>query len=82
MTDIEEVGTAILILLRILAFIIGVALLVSGFADFGGLGNSDFVLALSSGPIALVKIVVGVILMILAVAPGAIAVIIQWIVKT
>jgi hypothetical protein len=82
LTDIEEIGTAILVFLRVLAFIIGVALLVSGFADFGGLGNSDFVVALSSGPIAFVKIVVGVILIILAIVPAAIGVIIQWIIKT
>ena len=82
MTDIEEIGTAILVFLRICSFIVGVALLVSGFADFGSLANSDFMLALSSGPTAIVKIVVGVILMILAIAPGTIAVIIQWIVNT
>jgi hypothetical protein len=82
LTDIEDVGTAILLFLRFLAFIIGIALLFSGFADFGTFGNSDFVVALSSGPIGLIKIVVGVILMILAIAPGAVAVIIQWLVKT
>jgi hypothetical protein len=82
LTDIEDVGTAILIFLRFLAFVIGVALLFSGFADFGTFGSGDFVVALSSGPIGLIKVVVGVILMLLAIAPGAIGVVIQWLVKT
>lgn len=82
MTDIEEIGTGILISLRVLAFVIGVAFLISGFADFGSVGSSDVLLALSSGPIATVKIVVGIVLMILAIAPAALSVIIQWFVKT
>jgi hypothetical protein len=70
-----------LVILRVLAFIIGIALLVSGFADFGGLGR-DVLAAFSLGPIAVVKIIVGVILMILAIAPSAVGVIIHWIVRT
>ena len=82
MTDIEDVGTAVVISFRIGAFIIGVALLVSGFADFGVLGSSNILAGLSSGPIAIAKIVVGVILMLAAIEPGIIAVIIQWIVRS
>jgi hypothetical protein len=62
------------------AFIIGVALLVSGFADFGGLGSSDILIGLSAGPIAIVKIVVGVILILAGIEPNIIAVIIQWVI--
>lgn len=81
MADIEDVGTAILVILRLFAFIIGVAFLASGFADFGGLG-SDVLLAFFSGPVAIVKIVVGLTLMILAIEPAAIDVIVQWIVRS
>lgn len=81
MTDIEDVGTAVLVGLRLGAFIIGVALLISGFADLGGL-SSNMLAALSSGPIAIVKIVVGVILVIAAIEPAAITVIIHWIVRS
>lgn len=80
MADIEDVGTTIIVILRLFAFIIGVAFLASGFADFGGLG-SDVLMAFSLGTAAIVKIVVGLILMILAIEPEAIGVIIQWIVR-
>ena len=82
MNDIDDIGTAIVIILRFFAFVIGVVLLATGLADFGSLGSSNLVLAFSAGPNAIIKIVVGVILMILAIAPSAIGVIIQWIVKT
>ena len=82
MTEIEDVGSAIVISFRIVAFIIGVALLISGFADFGGLGSSNILIGLSSGPIALVKIAVGVILTLAAIEPSVIAVIIQWVVRS
>jgi hypothetical protein len=39
-------------------------------------------MVLSSAPTGIVKIVVGLILTILAIAPSAIGVIVQWIVKT
>lgn len=68
--------------LRIIAFFVGLLLLISGFADFAAIGGSDVVAALSTGPIALIKVIVGVILMILAINPDAIAVIIGWMVRT
>ena len=77
MSDIE-VGDV----LRIIAFFIGLLFLISGFADFGAIGGSDVVAAFSTGPIALVKILVGVILMILAINPDAISVLISWIVRS
>jgi hypothetical protein len=52
------------------AFIIGVALLISGLADFGGLGSSDILIVLSC-PIAIIKIVVGVILTLATIEPNA-----------
>jgi len=64
--------------LRIIAFIIGVLLLISGFADFAGIGGSDIVAAFSRGPIALVKIFVGLVLIILAINPDAISVFLGW----
>jgi len=68
--------------LRVAAFIIGVALLISGLADFGGLGSSDILIVLSSGPIAIIKIVVGVILTLATIEPNIIAVIIQWVIRS
>ena len=82
MTDVEDVGDVILIGFRVIIFIVGTALLISDFADFGGLGNSDILAELSSGPLAIVKIFVGVILTLAAIEPGMIAVIIQWVIKS
>lgn len=82
MADMEDVGSAIVIGLRVAAFIIGIALLISGFADFGGLGHSDIFAGLSSGPIAIIKIVVGVILILAAIEPNIISVIIRWVVRS
>lgn len=67
---------------RIIAFIIGVALLISGFADLGGIGGSDFLAGLSTGPIAIVKIIVGLILMLAGIEPRIIAVIVHWIIRS
>jgi hypothetical protein len=47
--------------LRIIAFFVGLLLLISGFADFGAIGGSDILAAFSTGPIALIKILVGLI---------------------
>lgn len=68
--------------LRIIAFFVGLLFVISGFADFGGIGGSDVIAAFSTGPIALIKILVGVILMILAINPDATSVFIGWIIRS
>ena len=81
LVDIEEFGTGILILFSIISFIIGSIFLLSGFADIGGLENNNFAGALSSGSVGTMKILVGLILETLAIAPSAIRIIIQWTIK-
>lgn len=81
MTNIEDVGIAVIIVLRIVAFIVGVGLLISGIADFGTIG-SDITIGLSVGGFAVVKVTVGLVLMLAAIDPEIIAVTIKWIIST
>ena len=54
MTDVDEVGAAAMIILRVVAFIVGVALLISGIVDFGSIG-SDITIGLSMEGLRLLK---------------------------
>jgi ABC-type transporter Mla maintaining outer membrane lipid asymmetry permease subunit MlaE len=54
LTDVDEVGAAAMIILRVVAFIVGVALLISGIVDFGSIG-SDITIGLSMEGLRLLK---------------------------
>lgn len=81
MADIEDIGIAVIIVLRVAAFIVGIAMLVSGIAEFGSIG-SDITIGLSAGGLAVIKVFVGLVLMLAGIAPEIIAVTINWIIKT
>lgn len=82
MSDNGDVETTIQAILKLLAFMIGVTLLCSGFIDFGSLESSGILEVFSIGPMAIAKVVAGVILMILAIEPAAISVMIQWMIRS
>ena len=79
--DIEEIGIAIVIALRLFAAIFGFILLLSGFADFGVISTGDALSALSLGPVAMLKIPVGLILVLAGIEPRIINVFIHWMIS-
>ena len=81
LSDAENVIAGIIMLFRGIAFFVGLVLL-SGFADFGAIGGSDILSALSLGPLAMLKIPVGLVLILAGIEPQIIAVVIQWIIRS
>jgi len=67
--------------LRIVAFIVGLALLFSGFIDLGSLPRLEVVTAMSTGGTALLKIILGAFLMALSIGPELVGMIITGIIK-
>jgi len=78
----EDVGASIIIGMRLFAFLIGVYLLSSGFAELGMLGSGDILSQLSAGPVGLLKIFVGIIMVFSAIKPDIISVTLRWIFRT
>jgi hypothetical protein len=82
LSDAEDVVAAIIMSFRVIAFFVGLYFLLSGFADFGAIGGSDILSALSLGPLAMLKIPVGLVLILAGIEPQIIAVAIQWIITS
>jgi len=78
----DEDGEAIVLAFRLVVFIVGVALLLSGLADFGRIGSNDVLTLLSLGPKSVLEVIVGLILTLTAINPEIIKVIIQWIIRS
>lgn len=64
-------------ILRIIAFFVGLILLVSGLIDLGRLGGVEVVNVISVGGTAILKVIFGVFLMIAGINPDAIGMIIE-----
>jgi hypothetical protein len=80
-TSIEEIGTAIVVLLRVVAFVFGAVILVAGLVNVGAIGGNDFLSALTLGPLGMLEIPVGLVLMLAGIEPRIIAVAISWVIR-
>ena len=79
--DLDEIGGISVIGMRVIAFFIGLALLLSGLIDFGVLGETEIIKAMSIGSTATLKFIFGVFLMVLAIIPEAVRMIIEVAIK-
>ena len=79
--DFDEESAAVLAM-RVIAFCIGVALLVSGIIDLASATQQQVFLGISTGAIGFVKVLVGLILIALGIEPEIIGIFIQWIIRT
>lgn len=79
--DIEEIGSMVILAMRVIAFIVGLLLLVSGLIDFGRLGGMEILNVMSVGGTAFLKVIFGIFLMIAGIAPEAIGMIVKVIIR-
>lgn len=82
LTDVEEVVTAVILFLRIFAFFFGFGFLLSDFANIGAIGGGNILSALSPGPLGMLEIPSGLILVLAGIEPQIIAVAIQWVIRS
>ena len=68
-------------ILRIIAFLVGLGLLISGFIDLGRLGSLEVLNVLSTGGTALLKVIFGAFLMVLGISPESVGMIIEVIIR-
>lgn len=77
----EDILRIIAFILRIIAFFVGLGLLISGFIDLGRLSSVEVLTVLSIGGTALLKIIVGAFLMLAGISPNSVRMIIKVLIR-
>ena len=73
--------SAVILAMRVIAFCIGAALLISGVIDLANATQQQIFPSISTGATGFVKTLVGLILMALGIEPGILRIIIEWIIR-
>jgi hypothetical protein len=79
--SIDEVGMAMVITLRAIAFVIGLIILIVGLSNIGAIGGSNILSAFTVVPLGILEVPVGLVLMLAGIEPRIIAVVISWVIR-
>lgn len=79
--DTEDIGSMVILAMRVIAFIVGLLLLFSGLVDFGRLGGMEIANVMSVGGTAVLKFIFGIFLIVAGISPEAIGMIVKVVIR-